>query len=111
MLFRSHYARLVTGSGAPQLHRAVDPGKDQSYVLGVLDREQLAADLLDAGDHVLGVGAVLGEERTQLAAIVGGLVLGTLAIRTRSIWWGAALHISIAVTMDLLALWHVGRVF
>jgi membrane protease YdiL (CAAX protease family) len=46
-----------------------------------------------------------------LAAIVGGFVLGTLAIRTRSIWWGAALHISIAATMDLLALWHAGRLF
>lgn len=46
-----------------------------------------------------------------LAAIVGGFVLGTLAIRTRSIWWGAALHISIAATMDVLALWHGGRLF
>jgi uncharacterized protein len=46
-----------------------------------------------------------------LAAIVGGLVLGTLAIRTRSIWWGAALHISIAATMDVLSLWHHGRLF
>ncbi len=46
-----------------------------------------------------------------LAAIVGGLVLGTLAIRTRSIWWGAALHISIAASMDLLSLWQHGRIF
>ncbi len=43
-----------------------------------------------------------------LAAIVGGIVLGTLAIRTRSIWWGAALHISIAASMDLLSLGHKG---
>jgi len=46
-----------------------------------------------------------------LAAIVGGLVLGTLSYRTRSIWWGAALHISIAITMDVCALWHEGRLF
>ncbi|MGQ0824547.1 MAG: lysostaphin resistance A-like protein [Actinomycetota bacterium] len=46
-----------------------------------------------------------------LAAIVGGLVLGTLSYRTRSIWWGAALHISIALTMDVCALWHDGRLF
>ena len=46
-----------------------------------------------------------------LAAIMGGVVLGTLAIRARSIWWGAALHISIAATMDLLSLWHQGRMF
>jgi membrane protease YdiL (CAAX protease family) len=43
-----------------------------------------------------------------LAAIVGALVLGTLSLKTKSIWWGAALHISIAGTMDLLALWHRG---
>jgi len=41
-----------------------------------------------------------------LAAIVGGVVLGILALRTRSIWWGAALHIAVAATMDLLSLWH-----
>ncbi len=46
-----------------------------------------------------------------LAAIVGGVVLGTLSLKTRSIWWGAALHISIALTMDVCALWHLGRVF
>lgn len=42
-----------------------------------------------------------------LAAIVGGIVLGSLSIKTRSIWWGAALHISIAFTMDICALWHL----
>jgi membrane protease YdiL (CAAX protease family) len=46
-----------------------------------------------------------------LAAIVGGAVLGTLSLKTRSIWWGAALHISIAGTMDVLALWHRGTLF
>lgn len=43
-----------------------------------------------------------------LAAIAGGLVMGTLAFRTRSIWWGAALHIAVAALMDLLALGHKG---
>ena len=37
-------------------------------------------------------------------AIAGGVVLGTLSLGTRSIWWGAALHIAIAGTMDVLAL-------
>ncbi len=41
-----------------------------------------------------------------LAAIVGGIVIGTLSLKTRSIWLGAALHISIAITMDLCALGH-----
>jgi membrane protease YdiL (CAAX protease family) len=44
-----------------------------------------------------------------LVAIVGGLVLGTLSLKTRSIWWGASLHIAIAITMDVCALWHAGR--
>lgn len=39
-----------------------------------------------------------------LGAIVAGLVLGTLAMRTRSIWGGALIHIGVAVTMDALAL-------
>jgi CAAX protease family protein len=46
-----------------------------------------------------------------LAAIVGGIVLGTLSLKTRSIWWGAALHITIAATMDLCSLWHQGILF
>ena len=36
-----HYAQVVAGPGGPELHRGVDPDKDQSYVLGVLTREQL----------------------------------------------------------------------
>lgn len=39
-----------------------------------------------------------------LAAIAAGVVLGTLAMRARSIWGGALLHIAVALTMDLLAL-------
>jgi hypothetical protein len=45
------------------------------------------------------------------AAIAGGIALGTLSLKTRSIWWGAAIHISIALTMDVCALWHAGRIF
>src|SRR5213596_2055689 len=41
-----HYARLRTADeGTTELHRAVDAGKDQSYVLGVLTQEQLAHSL------------------------------------------------------------------
>jgi tRNA-specific 2-thiouridylase len=46
-----HYARIVRGAdGEAQLHRAVDPGKDQSYVLGVLTRHQLAHAMFPLGD-------------------------------------------------------------
>jgi tRNA-specific 2-thiouridylase len=44
-----HYARLVPGPAGPELHRAIDPGKDQSYVLGVLDADQLAGCLFPLG--------------------------------------------------------------
>src|SRR4051794_19650938 len=37
-----HYARLAAApDGGVELHRSADPGKDQSYVLGVLVQEQL----------------------------------------------------------------------
>lgn len=38
-------------------------------------------------------------------AIVAGVVLGSLAMRTRSIYAGFLVHITVAVGMDLLALW------
>jgi tRNA-specific 2-thiouridylase len=45
-----HYARLVTEpEGTVAMHRAVDPGKDQSYVLGVLTQQQLAHSLFPLG--------------------------------------------------------------
>lgn len=37
-------------------------------------------------------------------ALAMGFVLGVLSLKTRSIWGGAALHVSVAVTMDVLAL-------
>ena len=42
------------------------------------------------------------------AAIVAGIILGFMSLKTRSIWLGAALHISVALTMDFCALWKVG---
>jgi tRNA-specific 2-thiouridylase len=38
-----HYARIVHGEDGPELFRAIDPAKDQSYVLAVVPRAQLAA--------------------------------------------------------------------
>jgi membrane protease YdiL (CAAX protease family) len=38
-----------------------------------------------------------------LGAIVAGIVLGTLAMRTRSIWGGVLIHVGVALTMDWLA--------
>lgn len=46
-----------------------------------------------------------------LASIVGGIVMGTLAYRTRSVWWGIALHVAVAMTMDVLSLGHKGFIW
>ncbi len=45
-----HYANIVTdAAGHRELHRAADWAKDQSYVLGVLTREQLAHAMFPLG--------------------------------------------------------------
>ena len=45
-----HYARIVEGAAGPELHRGVDPRKDQSYVLGVMESWQVAHALFPIGD-------------------------------------------------------------
>lgn len=44
-----HYARLGNDGDVVSLHRAADPAKDQSYVLGILDQHQLAHCLFPLG--------------------------------------------------------------
>ncbi len=44
-----------------------------------------------------------------LGAIIAGIALGFMSLKTRSIWLGTALHVTVAITMDLLALWHGGQ--
>ncbi len=41
-----------------------------------------------------------------LGAVVAGAVLGVLSLRKESIWLGAVLHIGVALTMDIAALWQ-----
>ncbi len=43
-----------------------------------------------------------------LGAIIAGVVLGILALRTRSIWGGATIHVAVATSMDLAALARKG---
>lgn len=51
-----HYARIIEpgepecSTGRRELHRALDPAKDQSYVLGVLDAKQLDCSWFPLGD-------------------------------------------------------------
>ena len=43
------------------------------------------------------------------ASIVAGLALGYMSLRTRSIWLGAAIHVTVAISMDFASLWRQGR--
>lgn len=45
-----HYANMVEESGSRLMYRAVDPAKDQSYVLAVLNQEQLKRSYFPLGD-------------------------------------------------------------
>jgi len=48
-LATGHYARIVAGADGPELHEAIDPAKDQSYMLYHLDRERLARIVFPLG--------------------------------------------------------------
>jgi len=45
-----HYVRRIEGPNGPELHRAVDPSRDQSYFLFATTREQLAYLRFPLGD-------------------------------------------------------------
>ncbi len=47
-----HYAQVRPGPHGPELHRAADPAKDQSYVLAVLTARELAHARFPLGDTV-----------------------------------------------------------
>lgn len=46
-----HYARVAAGPGGPELRRALDPAKDQSYVLHGIRREVLPHLLFPVGEY------------------------------------------------------------
>jgi tRNA-specific 2-thiouridylase len=58
-----HYARLQADGEGVSLHRSAEPAKDQSYVLGVLDAEQLRHSLFP-----LGCDTAKAEVRAEAAA-------------------------------------------
>lgn len=41
-----------------------------------------------------------------LGAIFAGIALATLSLFTRSIWLGVAIHVSVAISMDIISLWY-----
>lgn len=46
-----------------------------------------------------------------LGSIVAGYILGYLSLKSNNIFPGMILHISVALSMDLLSLWHRGMIF
>ncbi len=48
-LATGHYVRRVDGPGGPELHRAADPARDQSWFLFATTRDQLAFSLFPLG--------------------------------------------------------------
>ena len=44
-------------------------------------------------------------------SVVAGFVLGTLSLRSHTVWWGGVLHVTVATSMDLLSLYHRGLLF
>ncbi|HEY0117854.1 MAG TPA: tRNA 2-thiouridine(34) synthase MnmA [Cellulomonas sp.] len=62
-----HYARIaVADDGTPELHRAADLDKDQSYVLAVMGPQRLARALFPLGD-------VASKSVTRAEAVARGL--------------------------------------
>ena len=49
LIATGHYAQVVPGPGGPELHRGLDPDKDQSYVLHGIKREVLPHLLFPIG--------------------------------------------------------------
>lgn len=43
-----------------------------------------------------------------IAAIIAGIILGTLSLKSKNIWLGFIIHCSVAITMDVCALWQKG---
>ncbi|MFK5955859.1 MAG: tRNA 2-thiouridine(34) synthase MnmA [Planctomycetota bacterium] len=64
-LATGHYAQVRIGEDGPQLHRGLDPKKDQSYVLFPLPEDRLARTLLPVG--------ALQKSKTRALAEAAGL--------------------------------------
>jgi tRNA-specific 2-thiouridylase len=62
-----HYARILAGERGPELHRALDLDKDQSYYLFELTQEQLATALFPLG--------AMTKAAARAAARTAGLVV------------------------------------
>lgn len=50
-LATGHYARILQGDAGPELHKGIDPGKDQSYFLHAVRRDAFARVLMPLGER------------------------------------------------------------
>jgi len=42
-----------------------------------------------------------------IGAIFAGIVLGSMSLKSNSIWLGVLLHFSVAISMDFFAVWNM----
>jgi tRNA-specific 2-thiouridylase len=70
-----HYARVLPGPDGPELHRGIDPDKDQSYVLHGIRREVLAHLLFPVG----------GFTKAEIRGLAREAGLGTVAEKPDSV--------------------------
>ncbi|MDB5662712.1 MAG: tRNA(5-methylaminomethyl-2-thiouridine)-methyltransferase, partial [Sphingomonas bacterium] len=68
-LATGHYVRRVVGRDGPELHRAADPARDQSYFVFATSRDQLAYLRFPLG----------GMPKAEVRALAAGLELGVAA--------------------------------
>lgn len=120
-VFQAKYPLFRSGSGADtQLHRFLL--WEFSYGLQFVALEFFFRGVLLFGAvRVLGPWAIVamvlpymmihfGKPGAEaVGAIFAGAALGLIALRTRSIYAGMVIHIAVAWSMDLLALWQKGK--
>ena len=69
-----HYARMLPGPGGPELHKGIDPDKDQSYVLHGIAREVLPHLIFPIGDYAK---PTIRELYREVAGMGGFCLIGT----------------------------------
>jgi len=120
-VFQAKYPLFRSGSGADtQLHRFLL--WELSYGIQFVALEFFFRGVLLFGAvRVLGPWAIVamvlpymmihfGKPGAEaVGAIFAGAALGLIALRTRSIYAGMVIHIGVAWSMDLLALWRKGK--
>ena len=66
-----HYVRRVPGPGGPELHRALDPARDQSYFLYATTEQQLAFLRRHGCDEAQGFGLVRPLPPGEITRLLG----------------------------------------